>query len=169
MNRLLAAASAAMISLALTTPVLHAEDLGLKQLQDTATQQMAKLNMDASMVDVLTLEELTRIQGFTSGDLADSEKVAHIETVLREAGARIAAGGAVVPRGAPGDLTAADLEGVADIRHSVRADVARLGMNADIDVDALSNDQLMRIHLITQGVANEAEQKMQIEKIVTEN
>lgn len=169
MNRLLAAASAAMISLALTAPVLHAEDLGLKQLQDTATQQMAKLNMDTSMVDMLTLDELTRVQAFLSGNSTNSQKVAHIQTVLRDADERIAAGGAVVPKGATGDLTTEDLEAVTDIRQSVRTEIAELGMNSTIDVDALSEDQLMRVHLIAQTVSNEGERKMQIEKIVMEN
>lgn len=165
MKRYLAAASAAMISLALAAPVA-AEDLGLKQLQDSAISGMAQLNMDTSMVDVLTLEELTRINSFTSGDLAPNEKKANIETVLRDADERIAAGGAVVPSGPPGDLNASDLEGIADIRHNVRAEIAELGMNTEIDVDTLTNDQLMQIHLITQNVSNEGEQRMQIEKIV---
>ncbi|MBP7240722.1 hypothetical protein [Amaricoccus sp.] len=167
MKRYLAAASAAMISLALAAPVA-AEDLALKQLQDSAMTSMAQLNMDTSMVDVLTLEELTRIQGLTSGALSPSEKVAQIEAVLRDADERIATGGAVIPSGPPGDITTGDLDGITDIRHGVRAEIAKLGMNSEVDVDTLTDDQLMRIHLVTQSVSNEGAQKMQIEKIVTD-
>lgn len=165
MKRYLAAASAAMISLALASPI-SAQDLGLKQLQDSAVSSMAQLNMDTSMVDVLTLEELTRIQGITSGDFAPNEKVAHIETVLREADERIAAGGAVVPSGPAGDLNMGDLDSTTDIRHSVRAEIAELGLNGEIDVDALSDDQVMQIHLITQNTSNTSEQRVQIQNIV---
>ncbi|MBP7001950.1 hypothetical protein [Amaricoccus sp.] len=170
MKRYLAAASAAMLSFALAGPIA-AQDLGLMQLQDNARTTMAQLNMDPSkvaMIDVLTLEELTRIQGLSSG-LSPSERAAQIDVVLRDADERIAEGGAVIPRGPKGDINAADLDGIDDIRHGVRAEIAELGMNSDIDVDTLTEDQLMRIHLITQSVSNEAEQKMQIEKIVTDN
>ena len=109
-NRMLSAVSAAALSLSLMTGAAFAQDdLALKQLQDSATSSMAQLNMDTSMVDMLTLEELTRIQATTSGTVADNAKVQQIETILRDADARIAAGGAVVPEGPVGDLTTDDL------------------------------------------------------------
>lgn len=168
MKRLLMAASAAALSLTLAAPALHAQDLGLKQLQDSASTNMAKLGMQTDMVPVLTLDELAQIQAITgSGDSTQGQKD-RVETVLRSAEERIADGGAVIPTGPKGDINAADLEGIDDIRHSVRADIAQMGMNSEIDVDRLTNDQLMRIHLISQSNAASSEKKMQIEKIAAE-
>lgn len=170
MKRLLLAASAAALSFALTAPSLSAQDqdLGLMQLQDSAVSNMAKLNMSTEMVPVLTLDELARIQAITNSGGSEQSQKDRIDTVLRGAEERIADGGAVVPTGPAGDVSASSLEGIADIRHSVRADIAQMGMNSEIDVDRLTDDQLMRIHLISQSDIAESAKKMQIEKIATE-
>jgi hypothetical protein len=86
--------------------------------------------------------------------------------VLRTAEERIAAGGAVAPTGAVGDIQASDLEGIDDIRHSVRAEIAELGLNTEIDVDQLTNDQLMQVHSTTQRNMNESEKKMAIRTLL---
>jgi hypothetical protein len=166
MNRIFATASAALIALAMTAPTLSAQDLGLKQLQDSASSNMAKLGMDTSMVEVLTLDELAQIQAITnSGGSTESQK-GRLDTVLRTAEERIAAGGAVAPTGAVGDIQASDLEGIDDIRHSVRAEIAELGLNTEIDVDQLTNDQLMQVHSTTQRNMNESEKKMAIRTLL---
>jgi hypothetical protein len=166
MNRIFATASAALLALAMTAPALSAQDLGLRQLQDSASSSMAKLGMDTSMVEVLTLDELAQVQAITSSGGSTQSQKDRLDTVLRTAEERIAAGGAVAPTGAAGDIQASDLEGIEDIRHSVRAEIAELGLNSEIDVDKLTNDQLMQIHLTTQNNSNESEQKMQIRKLV---
>lgn len=169
MKRFLATASAALLSLALTAPVLTAQDLGLKQLQDSAMTNMAKLGMDTSMVDVLTLDELAQVQAITSSGESQQSQKGRLDTVLRTAEERIAAGGAVTPTGPVGDIQASDLEGIDDVRHSVRAEIAKLGLNSEIDVDKLTNDQLMQIHLTTQNSSNDSEKKMQIRTLVAPN
>lgn len=165
MKRLILTASAVAISFALSAPVVQAQDLGLKQLQDSAVSNMVKLGMQTDMVPMLTLDELTQVQAITNSAESEQSQKDRLGTVLRKAEDRIAAGGAVVPQGATGDINAADLEAITDIRHKVRASVAQLGLNSEIDVDMLTNDQLMRIHLVTQGSGADSEKKMQIEKI----
>lgn len=167
MKRLLLAASAAVLSLSLAAPAATAQDLGLQQLQDSAVSNMAKLNMSTEMVPVLTLDELAQIQAITNSGGSEQSQKDRIDTVLRSAEERIADGGAVTPTGPAGDVSAADMEAITDIRESVRTSVAQMGMNAEVDVDQLTNDQLMQIHLISQGEGSESAKKMQIEKIVT--
>lgn len=166
MNRIFATASAALLALALTAPGLSAQDLGLKQLQDSAVSSMAKLGMDTSMVEVLTLDELAQVQAITNSGESEQSQKGRIDTVLRTAEERIATGGAVVPTGPVGDIQASDLEGIDDVRHSVRAEIAELGLNSEVDVDQLTNDQLMQINLTVQRSANESEKKMAIRKLL---
>lgn len=166
MNRIFATASAALLALALTAPALSAQDLGLKQLQDSAVSSMAKLGMDTSMVEVLTLDELAQVQAITNSGESEQSQKGRIDTVLRTAEERIATGGAVVPTGPVGDIQASDLEGIDDVRHSVRAEIAELGLNSEVDVDQLTNDQLMQINLTVQRSANESEKKMAIRKLL---
>ena len=166
MNRIFATASAALLALALTTPAVTAQDLGLKQLQDSAVSSMAKLGMDTSMVEVLTLDELAQVQAITNSGESEQSQKGRIDTVLRTAEERIATGGAVVPTGPVGDIQASDLEGIDDVRHSVRAEIAELGLNSEVDVDQLTNDQLMQINLTVQRSANESEKKMAIRKLL---
>jgi len=106
MNRIFATASAALLALALTAPALTAQDLGLKQLQDSAVSNMAKLGMDTSMVEVLTLDELAQIQAITNSGESEQSQKGRLDTVLRTAEERIATGGAVVPTGPAGDTEA---------------------------------------------------------------
>lgn len=169
MSRLVATASAAFLALCLTAPAPNAQDLGLKQLQDSAVSAMAKLGMDTGMVPMLTLDELAQVQAITNSGGSEQSQKDRLGTVLRTAEERIADGGAVVPQGPAGDVNAANLEGIADIRHSVRAEIAEMGMNQTVDVDRLTDDQLMRIHLMSQSQMSDGEKKMQIEKIVAGN
>lgn len=169
MNRIFATASAALLSLALTAPALTAQELGLKQLQDSAVSNMAKLGMDTSMVEVLTLDELAQIQAITNSGESEQSQKGRLDTVLRTAEERIADGGAVVPTGPAGDIQASDLEGIDDVRNSVRAEIAELGLNTEIDVDKLTNDQLMQVNLTLQQSANESEKKMKVRKLLETN
>lgn len=169
MNRIFATASAALLALALTAPALSAQDLGLKQLQDSAVSSMAKLGMDTSMVDVLTLDELAQVQAITNSGESEQSQKGRLDTVLRTAEERIATGGAVVPTGPVGDIQASDLEGIDDVRHSVRAEIAELGLNTEVDVDQLTNDQLMQVNLTLQQSANESEKKMKVRELLEIN
>lgn len=165
--RIYSAVSAAALSLSLMTGAAFAQDdLGLKQLQDSAVSAMAKLNMDTSMVDMLTLDELAQIQAATNSTTADTAKVGRINEILTTAEERIAAGGAVVPQGATGDITNEDLAGDQVVKANVGAFIAQLGMNDRIDVDTLTTDQLLQVQLVQQSSEGEASQKAQIEQLL---
>ncbi len=160
------AVSAAALSLSLLSGAAFAQELGLKQLQDSATAAMVQLNMDTAMVDALTLDELARIQGITSSTYSETSKVRKIETVLRAADERIAAGGAVAPTGAVGDITNDDLDGDQVVKANVGVFVAQLGLNDQIDVDTLTTDQLLQLQLIQQSGDGDASQRMRVENLL---
>ncbi len=166
-NRILSAVSAAALSLSLMTGAGFAQDdLGLKQLQDSAISAMARLNMDTSMVDMLTLDELAQIQSATSGGESDSAKVGRIERILATADERIAAGGAVVPSGPAGDVTTDDLGADRVVAANVGAFIAQLGLQDQIDVNALTTDQLLQLQLVQESEEGEAAQKAQVEQLL---
>lgn len=160
--------SAAAVSLSLLASAAPAQDLGLQQLQDSATAGMSQLGMDVSMVDVLTLEELAQIQSVTGGGDAEETKVRRIETILRDAEARIAAGGAVVPSGPPGDVTPADLAGDRVVKANVGSFIAELGMNDEVNVDTLSTDQLLQIQLVQGTRDTDEEKRMAVERLLAD-
>ena len=72
--------SAAALSFSLLASAASAQDLGLKQLQDSATAGMSQLGMDVSKVETLTLEELAQIQSVTGGGDSEDTKMRRIET-----------------------------------------------------------------------------------------
>lgn len=165
-NRIYSIVSAAALSLALTGGAVHAQDLALKQLQDSAVSSMSKLGMDTAMVPELTLEELTQIQSVLAGAGSDGAKTDRIDTILRDADARIAAGGAVTPTGPAGDVTPEDLEGDMVVRANVGAYIAQLGMQDEVDVDMLSTDQVLQVQSIMNSDRDEGAARMAIQQTV---
>ena len=164
--RIFSTASAAALAIALAVAPAQAEELGVQQLQDSATASLAQLGMDTSMIGMLSLVELAQIEAVSGGGDAAQTKVARIEIILRDAEARIAAGGAVGATGATGDFGAEALAATRDLESSVAASLARLGFGADVAVGRLSAGQLGQIELVTAGGAPEAEQRAQIERIL---
>ena len=167
-NRFYTAVSAAALSLSLMTGAVFAQDdLGLKQLQDSAISAMAKLNMDTSMVDMLTLDELAaESRPRPTAPPRTPRKVGRINEILTTAEERIAAGGAVVPQGATGDITNEDLAGDQVVKANVGVFIAQLGLNDRIDVDTLTTDELLQLQLIQQGDDGDAEHRMRVEKLL---
>ncbi|MBA3324925.1 MAG: hypothetical protein H0T41_06540 [Rhodobacteraceae bacterium] len=158
--------SAAAVSFSLLASAASTQDLGLKQLQDSATAGMSQLGMDVSMVEMLTLEELAQIRSITGGGDAEETKTRRIETILRDAEGRIAAGGAVTPQGTTGDISADDLEGDMVVKANVGAFLAQLGMAEQVDVDTLTTDELLQVQLV-QGTDDTMEEKrMAIEELL---
>lgn len=166
-NRLVTAASATALSIALMAGGAFAQDLGLKQLQDQATTTFAQLSLDTSKIDQLTLDELTRIQSVSVSSGTPDTKVQRIETILREADERIAAGGAVTPSGPAGDITADDLEGDMVVKANVGAFLAQLGIAGDYDVEALSTDQLLQIQSIQGSNDDASVQRTRVEELLS--
>lgn len=167
-NRLMTAAAAAALSLSLIGGSVSAQELGLQQLRDAATSSLAQLGMSTAMIDTLTLDELARIQAATSGSSTEAATREQVETILREAEERIAAGGAVTPTGPVGDITAGSLEGDAVVAANVSSYLAQLGMN-DVDAAALSSDQLLQIQALQPLNESDEMKRRRIEEIVGTN
>lgn len=164
-NRLFSAVSAAALSFSLIAGSVSAQDLGLKQLQDTASAAMSQLGMDTTMVDALTLDELTEIQAITSGSETNMIKTDRIGSVMRNAEERIAAGGSVVPSGPAGDVQAEDMTSTAVLEASVGQTLAQLGFT-DVDAESLSDQQLMEIQNVSSGTETEEVKTQEIERII---
>ncbi len=167
-NRLMTAAAAAALSLSLMGGAASAQELGLQQLQDSATTSLAQLGMSTEMVDSLTLEELSQIQAATSGSSSEAGAREQVETILRSAEERIAAGGAVAPTGPVGDITAGSLEGDTVVAANVSSYLAQLGIN-DVDAAALSADQLLQIQALQPLNESDEMKRRRIEEIVGTN
>lgn len=160
--------TAAALSLSLMAGAVSAQELGLQQLQDSATTSLAQLGMSTEMIDSLTLEELAQIQGLTSGSLTEAEKRQQVETVLRGAEERIAAGGAETPSGPAGDITAGDLEADQAVAANVGTFLTRIGMH-DVDVNALSQDKLLQIQSLQESDEAPEMMRRQVEEIIGTN
>jgi hypothetical protein len=164
--RLMQAVSAAALSLALAAGAAGAQDLGLKQLQDSATSSFAKLGLDTTPIDTLTIEELSQIQSVSNSSDADQTKIGRIETILRDADERIATGGATEPTGVAGDVRPEDLKADLVTRENVGAYVAQLGLAEQVKVDALTTDQVSQIQLVQSSDDSVDVQRERIEEIV---
>jgi hypothetical protein len=145
-----------------------AEDLGLRQLRDSATTLLSQLGMDTAALDALSLDELAQVQAVGSGSATDSEKVGQIERIIAGADARIMSGDTAAATGAAGDVTSADLSSTAGLEASVGQDLAQLGYASDV-TDALTDDQLMQIQLIRSSSEGDAAQRAKIEQIIGAN
>lgn len=172
-NRLLAAASAAVLSFTLTAGAVGAQELGMLQLQDNARQQFAQLGLDSAIIDSMTMEELSQVQAATSIEGSEQDKIKRVNVIVADAEERLAQGGAAAqggeaaPQVAQGDASGGALDDITVIKETVRQNISRLGMTSEVDVDSLSDEQLMQIHLLGDEETSEDQQRQQIEQIVS--
>lgn len=164
-NRLMTAAA---LSLSLMAGAASAQELGLQQLQDSATTSLAQLGMSTEMVESLTLEELAQIQSVTSGSATEAAARQQVETILRGAEERIAAGGAEVPSGPAGDITPGNLEGDQVVAANVGTFLTQIGMH-DVDVNSLSQDKLLQIQSLQESDESADMMRRQVEEIIGTN
>lgn len=160
--------AAAALSLSLIAGAVSAQELGLQQLQDSATTSLAQLGMSAEMVDSLTLEELAQIQAVTSGSATEAATRQQVETILRGAEERIAAGGAETPSGPAGDITPGSLEGDRVVAANVGTFLTQIGMH-DVDVNSLSQDKLLQIQSLQESDQSADMMRRQVEEIIGTN
>ncbi len=166
MNRLMTAVSATALSLSMIAGAAFSQELGLKQLQDSATSAMAQLNMDTAMIESLSLDELTQIQAVSSSAGTQTSKVQRIETIMTGAEERIAAGGSVEPTAAAGDLSAEDLDGDMVVKAYVGAYLAKLGIADEVDVEAMTTDELLQVQLVQESNDGPDEQRIKIKEMM---
>lgn len=123
--------------------------LGVRQLQDSVSADLAALGVDTEGVEMLTLAQLGQIQNITSTSDSDDVKKMHVEEVMG------------------GQATATGRLGVTQLQDSAAADLAALGVDAEV-VETLTLSQLGQIENVMASSDTDDAKRMQIEKIVSE-
>jgi hypothetical protein len=166
-NRFVITVSAAALSLSLIGGAVFAQDeLGLRQMQDAVTTSLSQLNVDTSMVESLTLDELTQIQAVASTSGNDKVKTDRIGVILADAEKRIAGGGSVIPRAADGDVSADDLDADMVLKANLQKNLNQAGVTKAVDPESLTTEQLTQIELISSGTESNNVKRMEIEKVL---
>jgi hypothetical protein len=123
--------------------------LGVRQLQDSVSADLAALGVDTEGVDMLTLSQLGQLQNITSSSDTDEVKKAQIEEVMG------------------GEATATGRLGVTQLQDSAAAELAALGVDAEV-VETLTVSQLGQIENVMSSSDSDQQKKMRIEQIVNE-
>jgi hypothetical protein len=123
--------------------------LGVRQLQDSVSADLAALGVDTEGVDMLTLSQLGQLQNITSSSDTDEVKKAQIEEVMG------------------GEATATGRLGVTQLQDSATAELAALGVDAEV-VETLTVSQLGQIENVMSSSDSDQQKKMRIEQIVNE-
>lgn len=124
----------------------------LAQLRDSVRSDMAALGIDTSAVDLMTDDELIRIENVSGSGDDEVLKRQRIERILVE--------GAYTSVEPVGDPT----NGLEDL---VMSDLARIGM-PEVDVAALSLEELTLIRGVTSSSDDAVEQRSRVERILAE-
>jgi hypothetical protein len=123
--------------------------LGVAQLQDSVAADLAQLGIDASAVPSLTLTQLAQIEAaMSTNDTADIKKAKVGEII----------GGEAVHTGRLG---------VAQLKDSTAADMARIGVDTEV-LDSLTLAQIARIENVMSSAGTDAEKKAQVETIIAD-
>lgn len=153
-NRILSTVSAAALAVALASTAAYAQDLGQRQLQDSATTTFAQLGLDTAVIELLTLDELAQIETVGSGGASNQQKAERIRLIVADAEARM-----------PAVAAPAEDLGLMQLRDSGTTTLARLGMDT-APLDTLTRDELAQIETIGSSGASRNEKIGQIERIL---
>ncbi len=107
------------------------------------------MGIDASGVDMLTLGQLTQIENVTGSKATDSTKKQQIAEIMGNS-----------------EATATGRLGVRQLSDSTKADLAKLGIDAD-QVDSLTLSQIAQIENVTSSGASDTSKRAQINTIVS--
>jgi hypothetical protein len=123
--------------------------LGVGQLRSSVTADLARIGVDTEGVDMLTLSQLAQIENVMNGDESDDVKKMRVEEIVG------------------GEATATGRLGVAQLQDSVAADLARLGVDADM-VDSLTLSQLGQIENVMNSNEPDDQKKDRINTIIAQ-
>jgi hypothetical protein len=123
--------------------------LGVRQLQDSVSADLAALGVDTEGVEMLTLSQLGQIQNITSSGDSDDVKKMHVEEVMG------------------GEATATGRLGVAQLQDSAAADLAALGVDAEV-IETLTLSQLGQIENVMNSSESDETKRSQIDLIVNQ-
>lgn len=124
-------------------------NLGVAQLRDSAAADMAALGMDAEVVDGLTLSQLGQIELVMSGSDPDDIKRARVEEIIGN------------------EAVATGRLGVAQLQDSAAADLAALGLDAEV-VETLTISQLGQIENVMSSSDTDDQKRERVQMIVAE-
>jgi hypothetical protein len=123
--------------------------LGVGQLQDSVSADLASIGMDASGVEMLTLDQLAQIEGVMSSDDDTDIKRARVEEIMGN------------------EAVATGRLGVAQLRDSTSAGLAQLGVDTE-EVGALSLSELAQIENVLGSDDDDTIKRGRIEQILTQ-
>ncbi|MFO1141827.1 MAG: hypothetical protein U1E59_05450 [Amaricoccus sp.] len=122
---------------------------GVAQLRSSVSSDLAALGLDASGVDTLTLSQLAQIENVTASQVSDTVKKGQIAEILGN------------------EATQTQRLGVRQLSDSTRADLAKLGLDAE-QVDALTLSQIAQIENVMSSSASDASKRDQVNSIVSQ-
>jgi hypothetical protein len=123
--------------------------LGVAQLQDSVSAEMASLGLDTSMVPSLTLTQLAQIEAAMSTNDADDIKKAKVGEIIG------------------GEAVATQRLGVQQLKDSTAADMARLGIDTE-GLDSLTLAQIAQIENVMSSAGTDEEKRAQVGRIMAE-
>jgi hypothetical protein len=122
---------------------------GVGQLRSSVSADLAALGMDASGVDTLTLSQLAQIENITASELSNTQKQAQIAEVMGN------------------EATATGRLGVRQLSDSTKADLAKLGVDAE-QVDMLTLSQIAQIENVMSSSESDAAKRDQVNSIISD-
>jgi len=122
---------------------------GVAQLRSSVSSDLAAMGVDASGVDSLTLSQLAQIENINASMVSDAQKKAQIASVMGN------------------DATNTSQLGVRQLSDSTKADLAKLGIDAD-QVNSLTVDQIAKIENVMAGSESDASKRAQVNTIVSQ-
>jgi hypothetical protein len=143
MNRkLYSAASAAALSV-----MLMASPAFTQGFSDAAASGLARLGYQAPPVESMSAEQIAQITNILNSQDDDTVKRTRIDLIMGET------------------ATATGRLGVAQMRDSAAADMARIGIDTEV-VDSLTMSQLGQIENVMAGADSDDTKKMRVEEII---
>lgn len=124
-------------------------NLGVAQLRDSASADMAMLGIDTEVVDSLTMSQLAQIENALSGQDSTDVKKARVEEIIG------------------GEATATSRLGVTQLQDSAAADLAAMGIDTEA-VDSLTISQLGQIENMMSSSMSDQEKRAQVELIMNQ-
>jgi len=140
--------SVSMTALALVASALIGSPLLAQGFDDSVAAGLAKLGIQAPPVESLSVEQKAGIENVVSSGVSDSSKRQQIEEILGQS-----------------EATTTGNLGVDQMRSSVGADLAKLGIDAGA-VDMLTMSQLAQIENVMAGADTDDVKRMRVEEIV---
>lgn len=139
----------AQVELIIGNEATQTGNIGLEQLRSSVGSDLASAGIDATGVDMLTVEQLLQLENIMAGGDSNDVKKLRAEEVIG------------------GEATATGRLGVAQLQDSVASDLARLGIDTE-GVEMLTLSQLGQIENVVGSSVPDDQKKAQITTIMSQ-